>query len=127
MEKLNFPGTRHTPEVKLAEGRITFTGRSVPSDPELFFKPILEWIEIYCSENLEHTRIELKFEYINTASTKWIFNILKLLGEHEKAGEKLDIAWYYEQGDDDMFDLGMIFQSLVPSEFKFVEIPEIVS
>jgi len=127
MEDLHFPGTRHTPEVKLKKGRITFSGRSVPSDPELFFRPILEWVRTYCSGNMVHTRIELKFEYINTASTKWIFNMLKLLGEHEKAGEKLDISWYFEQGDDDMFDLGMIFQSLVPSEFKFIEIPEIAS
>lgn len=127
MEDLHFPGTRHTPDVKLKKGSIAFTGRSVPSDPELFFKPILDWITAYCSQSLVHTTIELKFEYINTASTKWIFNILKLLGENEKAGENLDIAWYYEQGDDDMFDLGMIFQSLVPSEFKFIETPEIHS
>jgi hypothetical protein len=127
MEDLHFPGTRHTPDVKLQEGQIRFTGRSVPSDPELFFSPIVDWIKSYCSGDMEHTLIELKFEYINTASTKWIFNILKLLGEHEKAGEKLNISWYYEQGDDDMFDLGMIFQSLVPSEFKFIETPEIAS
>jgi hypothetical protein len=37
---------------------------------------------------------------------------------------KIQVSWFYEEGDDDMFDLGKILKSLVPSDFKFIEIPE---
>ncbi len=124
MEKLYFPGTKHTPDVLLETGKIKLTGRSVPADPELFFKPIYNWVESYVNRGLTDTILELDFEYINTASTKWVFNLLKLLGSDGSASEKLKVTWCYENGDDDMYDLGLIFQSLVPTKFKFIETPE---
>ena len=124
MERLHFTGTRHTPDVVLETGKIIFTGRSVPADPELFFKPIYNWVEAYVNQGLVDTTIEFDFEYINTASTKWVFNFLKLLGKGKSAREKLKVTWCFEQGDDDMNDLGLIFQSLVPSDFTFQEKPD---
>ena len=124
MDNIFVAGTKQTPEVNLERGKIKFTGRSVPSDPECFYQPLLEWMNEYHSKGLNDTHIELKFEYINTASTKWIFNILKLLGSDPSASNKIQVSWYYEEGDDDMYDLGKIFMSLVPSDFKFIEIPE---
>ena len=124
VETIHLKGTRHTPEVQLESGVIKFRGRSVPADPELFFKPIYNWVEAYVNQGLSNTSIEFNFEYINTASTKWVFNFLKLLGTDNKAKDHLKVTWCYEQGDDDMYDLGLIFQSLVPTKFKFIETPE---
>ncbi len=117
-------GTKRTPMVRLEEGIIHFSGRSVPSNPALFYQPIFDWINEYNTKGLVATELIMNFEYINTASTKWVFNILKILGKADKAHEKLKVTWYFEEGDDDMFDLGNIFQSLVPTKFKFIETKE---
>ncbi len=124
MQDFLINGTKRTPQVKLENGTIHFSGRSVPADPAVFYQPIYNWINEYHQKGLISTNIILNFEYINTASTKWIFNILKVLGKADKAHEKLNVTWYFEEGDDDMFDLGNIFQSLVPTDFKFVETKE---
>jgi len=124
MQDIILKGTKRTPQVKLEEGTIHFSGRSVPADPAVFYQPVFDWINQYHINGLVPTEVVLNFEYINTASTKWIFNILKVLGKADKAHEKLKVTWYYEEGDDDMFDLGNIFQSLVPTKFKFQETKE---
>ena len=124
MQDIIVNGTKRTPTVRLEKGIIHFSGRSVPADPAVFYRPIFDWINEYHSKELVPTEVILNFEYINTASTKWIFNILKVLGKADKAHEKLTVTWYFEEGDDDMFDLGNIFQSLVPTDFKFLETKE---
>jgi len=121
MKELFIKSTRRTPEVRLAKGKIKFRGRSVPADPERFYQPLYDWIKDYSSGITEPTHIELNFEYINTASTKWIFNMLKHLGTVSNAEDKLHVTWYYEEGDDDMLELGNIIKSLIPSRFQLVK------
>ena len=124
MKDLFIKPRRRTPEVILAKGKLEFRGRSVPTNPEKFYQPVIDWIKVYSTQTLVPTNIELNFEYINTASTKWVFNMLKQLGANPEAETKLNITWYYEEGDDDMFDLGSILQSLIPSQFQLIKTNE---
>lgn len=125
MRKVFIPATRRTPEVHLKTGLIRFVGRSVPDDPGHFYQPLYKWIEEYSRKKIKKTKIELDFEYINTASTKWLFNLLKLLGNKPELTDKLDISWYYEEGDDDMLELGNIFKSLIKCDFRLFKTKEI--
>ena len=124
MEDLFIKPSRRTPGVILTKGKIEFRGRSVPTNPEKFYQPVIDWIKNYSTGTLEPTNIVLNFEYINTASTKWVFNMLKQLGANSGAEKKLNVTWYYEEGDDDMFDLGSILQSLIPSRFQLIKTNE---
>ena len=125
MRKIFIPGTRRTPEVQLKTGLIRFIGRSVPADPGHFYQPLYKWIEEYSKKKIKETKIELDFEYINTASTKWIFNLLKILGNKPELTDKLEISWYYEEGDEDMLELGNIFKSLIPINFILIKTKEV--
>ncbi|TAL63551.1 MAG: DUF1987 domain-containing protein, partial [Bacteroidetes bacterium] len=69
-------------------------------------------------------KIEFGFEYINTSSTKWIYTILKELAEMKEMATNARIAWYYEQGDEDMCELGFILRSLVECPFVVIEVDE---
>ncbi len=64
------------------------------------------------------------FEYINTSSTKWIFVLLKELAGIPELHRIVSITWYYEQGDDDMLDLGYILRSLIECPFTLQEVEE---
>ena len=105
-------------------GRIFIMGRSIPENPGEFYRPVYNWISEYSRSHIEKSKIDLGFEYINTSSTKWIFNILKELAELLDVAENVKVTWYYEQGDEDMCELGFILRSLIECPFILVEVEE---
>lgn len=126
MQDLLIEPTRKSPFVSLKEGNLQISGRAIPENPADFFKPVMVWIKDYSKSIADHTTIDLKFEYINTATTKWIYKILKILGEVEGHQNKMVVNWHYEEGDDDMYELGHVLKKLVLSPFNFIEVEETV-
>ncbi len=123
-ESFNNEPSRRTPWIILEPGIIFIMGRSIPENPGEFYRPVYEWISDFARGNDEKTKIDLGFEYINTSSTKWIFNLLKELALMKDIATKASITWYYEQGDDDMCELGFILRSLVDCPFLVVEVDQ---
>jgi hypothetical protein len=119
--------SKKTPWIFMEPGRIFIMGRSIPENPGEFYRPIHSWVSEYSESHIEESRIDLGFEYINTSSTKWIFNILKELSEMKERLETTRITWYYEQGDEDMCELGFILRSLIECPFMLVEVDEMNS
>lgn len=122
LNKINRDPTRRTPRIVLEPGRIFILGRSIPVNPGEFYRPVFEWISAYISDFREETRFEFGFEYINTSSTKWIYNIIKEISRMKDKSSKAQIIWYYEHGDEDMCELGFILMSLVECPFHVVEV-----
>jgi hypothetical protein len=114
--------SKRTPWIILEEGTIFIMGRSIPENPGDFYRPVHDWISAYVKENSIETRIVLGFEYINTSSTKWIFSILKQLSDMKDLQKNSRVTWYYEQGDEDMCELGFILRSLIDCSFVVVEV-----
>jgi hypothetical protein len=114
--------TKRTPWIVLEPGRIFIMGRSIPENPADFYKPVREWILKYSREFIGNSKIEFGFEYINTSSIKWIFTILRDLSEMKEIVKKAEVTWYFEQGDEDMSELGFILRSLVECPFVVVEV-----
>jgi hypothetical protein len=123
-DKYKSDASKRTPWIKMEPGRIFIMGRSIPENPGDFYRPVHRWVSEYSGGHIDRSRIDLGFEYINTSSTKWIFNILKELSMMEEVEENLKIAWYYEQGDEDMCELGFILRSLIECPFILVEVEE---
>jgi hypothetical protein len=116
--------SKRTPWISLEPGRIFIMGRSIPENPGDFYRPVYRWIVDYSGSHIDKSRIDLGFEYINTSSTKWIFNILKELAVMPEVSENVKVNWYYEQGDEDMCELGFILRSLIECPFILVEVEE---
>jgi hypothetical protein len=116
--------TKRTPWIILEPERIFIMGRSIPENPNDFYKPVQEWISSYVHKHTEKSKIELGFEYINTSSIKWIFTILRELSEMKDIIKNASVTWYYEHGDEDMCELGFILRSLVECPFIVVEVDE---
>ncbi|NSW94955.1 MAG: DUF1987 domain-containing protein [Bacteroidales bacterium] len=120
-EKFTAEATRTTPWVVLDAGRIIILGRSIPGNPGDFYRPLYDKINSIVNSS-SSTKIELGFEYINTSSTKWIYSIIKKLSKLKNIAEKVRIIWYYEQGDEEMCDLGNIFREMIDCPFLLVEV-----
>ncbi len=119
--------TKRTPRIILEPGRIFIMGRSIPENPGEFYRPVLEWLSEYVVKYKGKSKIDIGFEYINTSSTKWIYTILKELAGLNEISDNASVTWYFEQGDDDMGELGFILRSLVECPFVVVEVNEMSS
>jgi len=113
--------TKRTPRIILEPGRIFIIGRSIPENPGEFYRPVYDWISNYTRINGNKTTVELGFEYINTSSTKWIYNIIKKIAAIEDLTDNVRIIWYYDKGDDDMCELGLILKSMVECPFIVIQ------
>jgi hypothetical protein len=123
-DKYKCDPSKRTPWINMEPGRIFIMGRSITENPGDFYRPVYAWITQYARSYIDISRIDLGFEYINTSSTKWIFNILKELSEMKDVAESVKVTWYYEQGDEDMYELGYILQSLIECPFVIAEVEE---
>lgn len=116
--------TKRTPWIILELGKIFIMGRSIPENPNDFYRSVHGWVADYARDHNEKSKIELGFEYINTSSIKWIFTILRELSEMKEIAKNANVTWYYEHGDEDMCELGFILRSLVECPFIVVEVEE---
>ena len=105
-------------------GKLFIMGRSIPENPGDFYRSLLVWITDYTKNYKGNTKISLGFEYINTSSMKWIYTILKELSQVSEIVLNATLTWYYEQGDEDMKELGHILKSLVTCPFNMTEVEE---
>jgi hypothetical protein len=121
MESLLIEATKYSPRVILnSTGVINIEGRSIVEDSIKFFEPILTWVKSCSSPSLN---IDIKLEYINTSSSKQLFNMLKLVGGNFSASN-VQVKWYYEEGDEDTLELGKEFESETMLPFVFLQFSE---
>ena len=125
LNDINIEPTKKTPWIILEAGKVIIMGRSIPENPGDFYRPVHEWVSKYAAESLRMTDILLGFEFINTTSMKWVYAILKELAKIPDMNVRAKISWYYEEGDEDMCDLGFILRSLVKCPFHIVEVDDI--
>jgi hypothetical protein len=125
IDSLALEPTKKTPWIILEPGRVFILGRSILENPAEFYRPIHDWVEKYVKESCDMTTIQFGFEFINTTSIKWVYAILKELAKIPDMSTRAKISWYYEEGDEDMSDLGFILRSLVNCPFAIIEVEDL--
>ncbi len=122
MEIINIKGTDDTPNVILDKDSAKFeiSGRSLPEDVNLFYEPILNWIDQYAEAPCEKTEFNFKLEYFNTASSKIILDILLKFEEIVENGHKVVINWHYHEDEEDMLEAGEEYADIVEIPFEYV-------
>ena len=117
--------TKVTPEVLFLEGHLEIRGRSISENSTDFYRPLEDWVASYVEQTEVRTRVIFSFEFINTASTKWVYAIVKRLALYRNVRDLVSIEWYYEKGDDDQYELGQIIHSFIDCLFIFYETEQI--
>ena len=115
--------TFNTPEVLFspAEGILKIEGRSIPEDPGEFYDDIIARLIKYFEEPQGITRIEIKLEYINSGSSKYMLELMRLLKRNYDKGNDCIINWYYEEDDESIQELGQHYQATVQIPIKLIE------
>jgi hypothetical protein len=122
MSKLIINETEDTPSVFIdnEKGTFEFSGNSFPENAQLFYLPIKNWVKDYVLNPAEVTKISLKFDYLNTASTKYLLEILMMFLEINDKSKKLEIIWYCQITDEDMNYIGKKFKMLTELPIEII-------
>lgn len=102
-------------------GEFVIEGKSIPSDAEGFYGPLLDWLKEYVDKPNESTTLLLKLDYFNISSSKRILFIFYKLNELVDSGNNVNIKWYFHEGEDDMHEVGQDFAFMVNIPFEFIE------
>ncbi len=126
METIIREGTPKTPYVRFdgENGIIEIKGRSIPENSIEFYKPLIDWLAAYSEKELEETVVNVQLEYFNTSSSKCLLDIFKKLELIHKSGKIVEVNWFYEEDDEDMFEAGEDYQSIISLPFKMIEVEE---
>ena len=123
MDLLNYKGTETTPSINFnpENGKLIIEGNSIPNDAEVFFTPILSWLEEYVNTTKVKTTLIIKLHYFNVSSSKRILYMFYKLNELLKYNKPVVIKWYYSEDEDEMFEVGQDFAFMVNVPFHFIE------
>ena len=120
MEDLIIKPTEKSMAVDISYGILNFKGRSILTDPKVFFEPINVWVGKYLKKPADETVINVKLEYIDTASTQALYQILRQLNGVRKKGMVLMVNWYIEDEDPEMKELGEMIEQRLGVEFQYI-------
>ena len=113
---------RNTPNVVFDpnNGSLEIKGRSLPSNPPLFYKKLNSWIKAYSEFPNKHTTLNINVEYFNNSSSKCIVELLKQLENLESKSE-VTVNFYCDKDDSDMLDTGDYFKSTTKVPFSTID------
>lgn len=110
MNRLYINQAAETPEVLFEpeQGTLRFKGNSHPEDARAFYDPIRNIIATYLeTKNERELRVDFYFRYINSASTKFVREIILTINKYFVEGKhKISMSWFYDDDDIDMLEQG---------------------
>ncbi len=123
MDKLIIKATSKSLKVQCdpEKGLIEIEGCSITNDPRVFFKPIQNWVSDYLKNPSPETVINIKFEYIDSASTKFIFEILRSLDQLVDEQKSIHLNWHYDDNDPEILEVGEILAGRLKIPFNYIQ------
>ena len=123
MNELRIQATKSSPEILLnPEGMIRIRGRSIHENMFEFFKPVEDWVNEYIKSPADVTCVDMSLEYFNSASAKLLIQLFQKISHVQLKNKKFIINWYYEEGDEDIFERGEYFSSVLKIPFNFIRV-----
>jgi hypothetical protein len=122
MDKLTIAASKYTLAIECdpATGVVAMSGISYPADAAEFFEPVFDWMGEYIAQSLGPLRLELRIDYLNTSSTKCLFDLIDRAEGYFKSGAEVAIDWYYKAGDDDIKETGLEFKEEMVLPFEII-------
>jgi len=113
----NCPGIFYYPDTN----KLELIGRSIPENPDIIFQRLEDWITKHFNENKD-LNVSIQLEYINSGSSKYLYEILKKLTGYIRSGSTIKMKWLYEEDDEAMLELGEHYRDSagVPIEIEMI-------
>ncbi len=106
------------------DGTFEISGRSIPENSIEFYQPLIDWLGDYSQKPQQQTILSIKLEYFNTSSSKCLVEILRRLEKIHLDGYPVEVAWHYEEDDEDMLESGEDFNEIIKVPFNLVMVED---
>lgn len=83
-------------------GICELSGESYLEETFEFYQKLTNWLNKYIQEVNEPLVFNFRLTYFNTASSKVILDLLRLLKRYREEGGQVSINWFYHDWDGDM-------------------------
>lgn len=122
MEKISIESTYDTPYIEFDPdgGNLIIEGRLIPEDPGILFDPLLRWLNNYFKDPQKKTVLNVRLEYLNSSSSKYITGILLIMAKHFTAGNDIEVNWYYEDDDETILEMGEHYKEMLEVPIKLI-------
>jgi hypothetical protein len=103
MDDLFIAGSRHSPEVdfRFSQHSLRIAGEAYPENAAAFFGPLIQACDAYLKESGDASvTIDLALRYLNSASTKLLFQFVGLFDRAASTGRKITIVFRHDPEDD---------------------------
>ncbi|MEA3316596.1 MAG: DUF1987 domain-containing protein [Bacteroidota bacterium] len=130
MEKINIEETEFSPKVIFdpQKSKFELSGVSRPEDVVEFFESVSLKIDSFIIDalknidNFNEKAIDMKFDlnYINSASSKYILQIIDSFKKLYLKGVELNIQWYFDDDDDQILEDGEDLSDVIQIPFDFI-------
>ena len=139
MINININNTQNTPLVILNKDShyFKFSGISNMNDPEVFYSPIIKWLDKYnklmdfigiYNQDIYSLKIDIEFVYYNANSEKYISKIMKLIKSISSLKNiKIDVNWYCDQENINVLEAGVIYKDRLQIPINFILTENITS
>jgi len=130
MKKLNIAATEKSPKIIFdpEEGLYEMEGNSRPENVRDFYYPIIDTLRDFFDDFVKQEkkdksfRFNFKLDYFNSSSAKFISDILVVVKTYSEKGVNIKIYWYFEDGDEDMKEVGEDFSDMISHPFNYIMI-----
>jgi len=132
MRGLDIPVTEKSPRVLFDPANQIFEmqGNSRPENVRDFYFPIIYKIRKYFEKVVDKKQAEkfnehgfkfnFKLDYFNSSSAKFIADIILLIKNFSDEGLNMKVYWYFNDGDEDMKEVGEDFSDMVSFPFNYI-------
>ncbi len=130
MENLYIESTEFTPKIvfDVKNRKFELIGISRPEDVIAFYESLIYKVEKYIKKTLEDEtdftkfNFNLKFDltYMNSASSKYILQILDYFKKLFDRDAKINVDWYYDDIDDQIFEDGEDLSDVIKIPFNLI-------
>jgi hypothetical protein len=115
------PGTAKTPEISLnTEGIIRIKGHWILENNAPFSKVMSDWYDKFIFDLTDISAIDIHLEYFSSNNIFILTSLLRRILCISVLHRNFPINWYYEQGDEDILDLGESISTILGKPFNFI-------
>jgi hypothetical protein len=125
MQSLVINRSNNTPQVSwnVDTQEYAIDGKSFPENTKSFYTPIIQWLENF-EPNDQEIWFRFGFDYVSSSSIIALLAVLRTIEKHRVNGANILIMWQYDEGDEDIYKMGVDFERLVSIPFSYQEIKE---
>jgi hypothetical protein len=120
IQSLFIPGTPDTPQIdfNIEKGTYLMEGISIPENTNVFYEPLMVWIEQFLDQQKKEFELKMFLHYYNTSSNISLINFLTKIQIHSNSN-LCTINWCYEADDEDMKYKGEELADITSLKFQF--------